>query len=323
MKKQTFEILPLQGVYWKDKDLKLTFGMSVSEFDALIPDATQTTKYQDTECRMLKMPWGILKTNFLMVQFDENKCLNYIYLDLNTNKVNDLCFVLDGNDISGCKRLLKFLLSENKNILEDNHTETLYFTDAGINLTGIHKSSSCRYLEILPAGYYEDLKDDTHPYPEKQILQKLSKNFTILPNEGVANDELGEIKLNTAKNVLINYFTPYCHAGQLSEQDVSWNIQDILGIEFDKETGLITTISLDIKRLNVFYADVKIGKDKKYLDRLKIAKNEIIELPNIDIILVPQDHIAILPYPELIYIMNSTEYESYAKNVMILERQSI
>ena len=179
--KQTFEILPLQGVYWKDKDLKLTFGMSVSEFDALIPDATQTTKYQDTECRMLKMPWGILKTNFLMVQFDENKCLNYIYLDLNTNKVNDLCFVLDGNDISGCKRLLKFLLSENKNILEDNHTETLYFTDAGINLTGIHKSSSCRYLEILPAGYYEDLKDDTHPYPEKQILQKLSKNFTILP----------------------------------------------------------------------------------------------------------------------------------------------
>ena len=46
MKKQTFEILPLQGVYWKDKDLKLTFGMSVSEFDALIPDATQTTKYQ-------------------------------------------------------------------------------------------------------------------------------------------------------------------------------------------------------------------------------------------------------------------------------------
>ena len=64
MKKQTFEILPLQGVYWKDKDLKLTFGMSVSEFDALIPDATQTTKYQDTECRMLKMPWVFSKLTF-------------------------------------------------------------------------------------------------------------------------------------------------------------------------------------------------------------------------------------------------------------------
>ena len=207
--------------------------------------------------------------------------------------------------------------------MEDNHTETLYFTDAGINLTGIHKSSSCRYLEILPAGYYEDLKDDTHPYPEKQILQKLSKNFTILPNEGVANDELGEIKLNTAKNVLINYFTPYCHAGQLSEQDVSWNIQDILGIEFDKETGLITTISLDIRRLNVFYADVKIGKDKKWLDKLKNLQDDIIELTNVQIILVPQDHIAIVLYPELLYIMTPTEYARYEKNVMILEKQSI
>ena len=35
MKTQTFEILPLQGVYWKDKDLKLTFGMSVSVRNSL------------------------------------------------------------------------------------------------------------------------------------------------------------------------------------------------------------------------------------------------------------------------------------------------
>ena len=32
MKKQTFEILPLQGVYWKDKDLKLAFGMVEGDF---------------------------------------------------------------------------------------------------------------------------------------------------------------------------------------------------------------------------------------------------------------------------------------------------
>ena len=42
MKKQTFEILPLQGVYWKDEDLKLTFGMSVSEFDALLADGQKS-----------------------------------------------------------------------------------------------------------------------------------------------------------------------------------------------------------------------------------------------------------------------------------------
>ena len=40
MKKQTFEILPLQGVYWKDKDLKLTFGMPLNQFDEYFPTVT-------------------------------------------------------------------------------------------------------------------------------------------------------------------------------------------------------------------------------------------------------------------------------------------
>ena len=42
MKTQTFEILPLQGVHWKDKDLKLTFGMSLAEFDELFTDGRKS-----------------------------------------------------------------------------------------------------------------------------------------------------------------------------------------------------------------------------------------------------------------------------------------
>ena len=45
MKKQTFEILPLQDVYWKDKDLKLTFGMSLNQFDEYFPDSNKSTKW--------------------------------------------------------------------------------------------------------------------------------------------------------------------------------------------------------------------------------------------------------------------------------------
>jgi len=45
MKKQTFEILPLQGVYWKDKDLKLTFGMPLNQFDEYFPDSNKSTKW--------------------------------------------------------------------------------------------------------------------------------------------------------------------------------------------------------------------------------------------------------------------------------------
>lgn len=299
---------------------KLILGMTIGEFDNLFPDCRKSTKYQNVKCRTLEMPWGDLHSNFLMTHFDEEDKLNYIYLDLKSNKKEDFVFSVDENNLNGCKKLLNFLSMKEQLILEDNDSATLYFPNLGINLTGIHKSSAHQYLEIIPAGYYECLEDDAHPYRGKQILQKLSKNFTVIPNAGVMNDKLNEIKLNTAKSILINCFTPYCQVNKLSSD--SWNIQDVIGIEFDIENGLSTTISLDIKRLNVFYADVKIGKDKKWLDKLKNAKDEIIELPNINIILVPQDHIAILPYPELIYIMNLTEYESYAKNVINLERQS-
>ena len=53
--KQTFEILPLQGVYWKDKDLKLTFGMSLNQFDEYFPDSNKSTKW-DCQCRYIKLP---------------------------------------------------------------------------------------------------------------------------------------------------------------------------------------------------------------------------------------------------------------------------
>jgi len=61
MKTQTFEILPLQGVYWKDKDLKLTFGMSLNQFDALWADGH---KSQDDSGKVE------LYTNFFHAIFD-------------------------------------------------------------------------------------------------------------------------------------------------------------------------------------------------------------------------------------------------------------
>ena len=70
MKKQTFEILPLQGVYWKDNDLKLTFGMSLNQFDALLADGR---KSQDA-CGKVE-----LYTNFFHAIFDSDEKLEQIY----------------------------------------------------------------------------------------------------------------------------------------------------------------------------------------------------------------------------------------------------
>ena len=67
MKKQTFEILPLQGVYWKDKDLKLTFGMSLAEFDELFTDGR---KSQDDSGKVE------LYTNFSMQSLIQKRNLN-------------------------------------------------------------------------------------------------------------------------------------------------------------------------------------------------------------------------------------------------------
>ena len=69
--KQTFEILPLQGVYWKDKDLKLTFGMSLNQFDALLADGQ---KSQDDSGKVE------LYTNFFHAIFDSEEKLATYFL---------------------------------------------------------------------------------------------------------------------------------------------------------------------------------------------------------------------------------------------------
>ena len=127
MNKQTFEVLPQQGVYWKEKALKLTFGMSVAEFDDLLPEFCEKSSWQKCQLRY---------SSLFHADFDENDALQSImFIESFPVRV-----VFDGVDLFTKKNVVKWMISKNPDVWEENLYPSLEFPDPGIAMSQFHQS---------------------------------------------------------------------------------------------------------------------------------------------------------------------------------------
>ena len=168
MKKQTFEILPLQGVYWKDKDLKLTFGISLNQFDALLADGR---KSQDACGKVERY------TNFFHAIFDSDEKLEQIYFfESFPAKV-----YYDGIELFSAKNIVEYLKNKTDDVWEGNYFPALIYPSLGIMLVRFHVQDDehKRMIEVMK----DPDSDDCHQYPSPPL--KEFREFHFLPGVGI------------------------------------------------------------------------------------------------------------------------------------------
>jgi hypothetical protein len=243
MKKQTFEILPLQGVYWKNKDLKLTFGMSVSEFDALLADGQ---KSQDDSGKVE------LYTNFFHAIFDSEEKLEQInFFESFPAKV-----YYDDTELFSVKNIVEYLKNKTDDVWEGNYFPALIYPSLGIMLVRFHKQDGEheRMIEVMK----DPDSDDCHQYPPPPL--KEFREFHFLPGVGVHGKELGDIKFGDSWEELIPNWKGYFPDHLLHRESPQTKIfgQKGFSLDFGKNNSCCR-ISIDSRKYDFFIDELKIG----------------------------------------------------------------